>query len=206
MTPLIQVGEMPNRLRKAVMELSTAELSDLIENDKLPAQMHTGFDVLDRKNKETGVTAARIVVAERKNQIAAREEADRARAAKMASAAEAKRIADEAEKERKASAALEAARKAEEEIEVRGLVLLRKTVAGSRDKFGGEITGIVVNRRRRKVDYAQISFNLYDDNGNQVGTALANITNLKPGGRWKFTARGFGKEFATYKFAELTGF
>jgi hypothetical protein len=100
----------------------------------------------------------------------------------------------------------EAARKAEEEYEANGLVLLLKTVKGTRGQFGGEITGTVVNRRPNKLNYAQIQFNLYDGTGAQVGTALANINGLEPGGRWNFTATTFGKDFATYKFSELSGF
>ena len=100
----------------------------------------------------------------------------------------------------------EAARKAEEEYEQNGLVLLRKTVEGRTGQFGGEITGIVINRRNRKLIYAQITFNLYDESGAQVGSALANINGLEAGGRWKFKATSFGTDFSKYKINELTGF
>src|SRR5207248_8193500 len=100
----------------------------------------------------------------------------------------------------------EAARKAEEEYDANGLVLLRKTVEGTTGRFGGKITGTVVNRRNRKLKYVQISFILYDESGAQVGTALANVNDLEPGGRWNFEATSFGKNFRTYKFSELSGF
>jgi len=100
----------------------------------------------------------------------------------------------------------EAARKAEVELDVNGLVLLRKTVEGSTGKFGGKITGIVENRRKRKLSYAQISFNLYDSSGAQIGSAIANINGLEPGGKWKFEATTFGTDFDKYKFSELSGF
>lgn len=109
-----------------------------------------------------------------------------------------------AEQERMAAEA--AARKAERELDVNGLVLMRKTVSGTTNNFGGTITGVVENRRGRKLNYAQITFNLYDDSGAQVGSAMANINGLEPGGKWKFEATSFGKEFTTYKFNELTGF
>jgi hypothetical protein len=109
-----------------------------------------------------------------------------------------------------AAAQAEAKRKAEEETvvyDVDGLVLLVKTIQGSRGEYGGgEITGIVINRRSRALSYAQISFNLYDESGAQVGSALANINGLEPGGRWKFKAISFGTDFASYKFSQLLGY
>lgn len=108
--------------------------------------------------------------------------------------------------ERERAIALEAARKAKEEYEQNGLVLLRKTLQGKSGELTGEITGTVINRRNRKLRYAQISFNLYDDSGAQVGTALANVNGLEPGGKWKFKATAFGTDFSTYKVNELTGF
>lgn len=118
--------------------------------------------------------------------------------------AKAKREAQRrAEEERTAEA--EAARKAEEEYDADGLVLLRKTLKARRGQFGGKITGTVVNRRARKLSYAQIEFNLYDESGAQVGTAFDNISGLEPGGRWNFKATTFGTDFAKYKFSELWG-
>lgn len=111
---------------------------------------------------------------------------------------------EEAEKRRKAEA--EAARKAEEEYDANGLVLLVKTVKSVRGQFGGEVTGTVINRRPRKLSYAQITFNLYDESGARVGTALANINGLEPGERWNFKATTFGTDFASCKFSELSGF
>ena len=113
-------------------------------------------------------------------------------------------LASKAEADRKAAEV--AAEKAELELDFNGLVLMRKTVSGSQGALGGTITGIVENRRRRKLSYAQISFNLYDDSGAQVGTAIANINGLEPGSKWKFEAISFGQEFTKYKFSELTGF
>lgn len=116
----------------------------------------------------------------------------------------AKKMAAKAEADRKAAAV--AAARAEEELDVNGLVLMRKSVSGATGDFGGTIKGIVENRRSRKLNYAQITFNLFDDSGAQVGSAIANINGLEPGGRWKFEANSFGKDFSTYKFSELKGF
>ena len=136
-------------------------------------------------------------------------ERDRIARADAVIAAEAERErnarAVEATRERAAVMAAEAARKAEEEYDLNGLVLLRKTVKGTRGQFGGAITGQVVNRRNRKLSYVQITFLLYDESGAQVGNALANINGLEAGGTWKFNASTFGTDFSSYKFNELTG-
>ena len=88
------------------------------------------------------------------------------------------------------------------EIEADGLVLLADTIIAQPDDFGGTITGIVVNRRRKKVDYAHISFNLYDRSGAQVGSAFDLVPNLEAGGRWRFKALCTSR-FSTWKFSEL---
>jgi hypothetical protein len=75
------------------------------------------------------------------------------------------------------------AAKDEDELEVDGLVLLRKSVVGKGGQYTGEITGTVINRRDHKLRYAQISFSLFDASGAQVGSAIANINDLEPGGR-----------------------
>lgn len=85
-----------------------------------------------------------------------------------------------------------------------GLVLLTKTVQGTSTDLGMEITGTVVNRRSKALSYAQITFNVYDESGAQVGSALANINGLEPGGRWNFKAVAFTKG-KTYKFSKLIG-
>lgn len=108
-----------------------------------------------------------------------------------------KRLADELRSE------AEASRKAEDEYDERGLVLMRKTVNA---KIGGHITGSVINRRPVKLKYAQIKFILYDSTGAQVGTALANINDLEPGATWNFKASSFGTSFSSFKFSELSGF
>lgn len=92
------------------------------------------------------------------------------------------------------------------EIDKNGLVLLWDTVEGKQGNFGGEISGTIVNRRGRKLSYAQVSFNLYDTSGAQVGSAFANINGLEPGSRWNFKASSLGKDFKTFKLNEMSGF
>lgn len=114
--------------------------------------------------------------------------------------------AEDAAADKKAEAKAAAKVRSDEAKSESGLTLLSETVQGTRGQFGGEITGTVVNRTDRKYRYAQITFNLYDGSGAQVGSALANINGLEPGGSWKFKATSFGTDFKKYKFSELTGF
>jgi hypothetical protein len=101
------------------------------------------------------------------------------------------------------------ARKAEEEYDGDGLVLLKNTLHGQYTDHGngfvtGEITGEVVNRRSHTLSYVQITFNLYDDSGAQVGSALANVNGLEPGSTWKFKAVTTG-HWTKYKVSKLMG-
>ncbi|WP_432766945.1 FxLYD domain-containing protein [Thermoclostridium caenicola] len=47
------------------------------------------------------------------------------------------------------------------------------------DGFALYITGTIKNNKGRTLSYAQVTINLYDADGNQVGTALDNIAILK---------------------------
>ena len=179
----------------------------------LPPELVSGNPALDRRAAEVGKRAvAQAADVREKRRLAKieaerqREEAQRMRMEEANRKSEAARMAAERERERNAAMAAEARRKAEEEYDVNGLVLLKKSVKGTSGEFSGEISGMVVNRRSRKLSYAQITFNLYDESGAQVGSALANINGLEPGGTWKFKASTFGTDFSSYKFSELSGF
>lgn len=57
------------------------------------------------------------------------------------------------------------------------------------DSYGfGKIVGTVTNGGRKQFSYVQLEFNLYDESGAQVGSTLANVNNLEPGGTWRFEA------------------
>src|SRR5690606_31115740 len=57
------------------------------------------------------------------------------------------------------------------------------------DAYGmGKIVGTVRNNTKKQYSYAQVEFNLYDDSGAQVGSTIANVNNLEPGGTWAFEA------------------
>lgn len=112
-----------------------------------------------------------------------------------------------AQKERDAAEKAKAERSARSERNFDGVVLIMDTVKLERNSPRHVIiTGIVENRRQREIRYAQITFSVYDRDGNKVGTALANISRLEPEERWRFEASYFGDDYARYEFSDLTVF
>ena len=75
------------------------------------------------------------------------------------------------------------------------------------DGFGTTyIQGEIKNNTDKTYSYVQVTFNLYDANGAQIGTAMDNINNLEPNSTWKYKALGYVTEnVASYKFVEITG-
>lgn len=63
-----------------------------------------------------------------------------------------------------------------------------------KDEFSTYVTGILKNNTDKEKAYVQISFAVNDKDGNKVGTALDNISNLGAGKTWKFKAIYFGSE------------
>lgn len=76
------------------------------------------------------------------------------------------------------------------------------------DQFATYLKGVIKNNSGKDCTYVQVTFNLYDSDGNQIGTALDNINNLEKDGTWKFKAMGIDVdgEVASYKLAEITGY
>ncbi len=211
-------------LRTAFIDLPEDTWTQFKESGTIPARLASGYEGLDRSAAALAKAQIKEIDATRDNLRLVKLEAERKEreAARLAAASAARRVEEErrrkamaaaeaakretAERQRKSDAEAAAARKSEEEYDATGLVLLLKSVEGKTTQFGGEITGTVVNRRARTLNYAQITFNLYDDSGAQVGSALANINGLEPDGRWNFKATSFGTKFVKYKFSKLTGF
>lgn len=81
---------------------------------------------------------------------------------------------------------------------------------GHTDELGMSyyIEGSILNNTNKTYNYVQVTFNLYDSDNAQIGTAVANINNLEPNGTWKFKAIGLlsnGVDVASYKLMEITG-
>lgn len=76
------------------------------------------------------------------------------------------------------------------------------------DAYSCKISGVYTNKAGKDLSYVQVSYNLFDADGNQIGTALANTNNLADGGTWKFEAIGSAAvdEVASYKIGDVTGF
>lgn len=78
----------------------------------------------------------------------------------------------------------------------------------SSNPYGVFINGTLTNNTDNEVSYIQVEYNLYDADGAQIGTALANTNNLQPGGTWKFEAVGTASpdEVSTFELIDVTGF
>ncbi len=83
---------------------------------------------------------------------------------------------------------------------------LSSDTAGYNEGTAFYIVGGVRNNLDKQYSYVQVTFNLYNKDGAQVGTAMDNINNLEPNGIWKFKAMGIvGEEVDTYKLTDITG-
>jgi hypothetical protein len=58
-------------------------------------------------------------------------------------------------------------------------------------------------RATEEISYGQLSFGVLDSEGNRIGTAMANISNLGPGATWKFKALIVQKEAASVSPPEI---
>ena len=76
------------------------------------------------------------------------------------------------------------------------------------DDYTTTISGTFTNLTDSQLGYVSVSYNLFDTDGNQLGTAYANASNLDAGGTWKFEAVGMYDQakVASYKLADVTGF
>lgn len=81
-----------------------------------------------------------------------------------------------------------------------------KPTVESWQKQGSYVRGVVLNDTRRTFSYVQVEFNCYDYSGAQVGSTIANINNLEPGGRWKFEAYIFEPRAVSAKLKGITAY
>jgi hypothetical protein len=68
------------------------------------------------------------------------------------------------------------------------------------------LTGLVRNNTDHAFSYVQISFNLYDKQGDQIGSDMVNVNNLAAHGTWKFSTPTMYDHAASVKVAGITGF
>lgn len=75
------------------------------------------------------------------------------------------------------------------------------------EKFGAKsVCGVIVNNSSTQKNYVQIELNLYDAHGVQIGSAMDNVTNLEPHGKWRFRAIVLEDGVASYKIKGITSF
>ena len=58
--------------------------------------------------------------------------------------------------------------------------------------YSVEIKGKLKNTSRREFSYVSVSFAIYDENGNQLETALDNMNYFQSGSTWAFNAQMIG--------------
>lgn len=85
-----------------------------------------------------------------------------------------------------------------------GLELMDNPKAVTNECGYMEITGRVKNHSSKNYSYAQITFIVANNAGEQVGSAMANINNLEAGQTWRFRAVSFTNG-AKYKLGEIAG-
>lgn len=74
------------------------------------------------------------------------------------------------------------------------------------DEYGYmTVTGRVKNNTRKNYTYAQITFIITNNAGEQVGSALANINNLEAGQAWRFRAVSLATGGTRFKLGEISG-
>jgi len=75
------------------------------------------------------------------------------------------------------------------------------------DEFGSLIiVGKIKNNTGKEQSYVQVEINLYDKDGAQVGSTLANVNNLEVDAIWAFEAYVLEENVASYKIKDVTGF
>ena len=74
------------------------------------------------------------------------------------------------------------------------------------EDYTNKIVGIIKNNSGSDKGYIQISFTLYDADGNNIGTAFTNTNNLKEDGTWKFEAIVLEDDVASFELNEITGY
>ena len=73
------------------------------------------------------------------------------------------------------------------------------------DGYWNHIEGIVQNNTGKDLDYVQVSFTVYDVDGNVLGSAFANANNVKANGTWKFDALITDDNYASFELDEISG-
>jgi hypothetical protein len=91
-------------------------------------------------------------------------------------------------------------------VETKPRLVLNPNWKWKNEEYARYIVGTVKNESTVKADYAQITFTLFDKDGNQVGSTFTNINDLAGGGTWSFKALVFEDSATMAKFSEITAY
>ncbi len=76
-----------------------------------------------------------------------------------------------------------------------------------RNEYGGvSVGGVLQNNTGKEYSYVQIELNVYDKDGTQLGSDLANVNNLEPHARWKFETPIIQEGADSVKIKNITAF
>lgn len=75
-------------------------------------------------------------------------------------------------------------------------------------EYGNQIVnGTIKNVSGKTLSYVEINYAIYDSDGNQIGTAMDNITDLTDGSTWKYSAYEFADdEFVSFELTSIDAF
>jgi len=77
----------------------------------------------------------------------------------------------------------------------------------TKEEYGSRfVSGKIKNNAGRDVGYISIEINLYDKDGNQVGSTIDATNNLEKDGTWKFKAFISEENAVSYKIKDVSGF
>lgn len=88
------------------------------------------------------------------------------------------------------------------------LVIL-KPIDATADSYSLTISGTAVNGSESNYEYVQITFGLYagpNGTGAKVGTAVANISGLESGQKWRFEAIGSAEDASSFDIQDTTAY
>jgi len=86
-----------------------------------------------------------------------------------------------------------------------GLELIDTPKAVTNEYGYMEITGRVKNTSSKTYSYAQITFIVANNAGEQVGSAMANVNNVEAGATWKFRAVSLATGGTKFKLGKISG-
>ena len=93
------------------------------------------------------------------------------------------------------------------ELELSGEVSMRYVYNQEFECYDVYLEGIAENATDKDMVSCGVSFTLYDNNGNVIGTADDYLNDLKSGAKWRFSATGsMGYEPASFELNELYGY